>query len=227
MKAQLLPNYGIILAMLACILLLPACGKQLRIKSNTFADAHVIPQGFPAGSAFSITPLQEDNRFLAKELTQKIGTILTQKGHHVTKTPFAQYHLEFSYDIRTATRTVTVPHYVSGPAQITQGTVCGTGGCMVYQEETQTPGALVYTQEEESYFITSLSIEVYDTQDVEIWQGSASTASDSNDLRDTLDYLLITAFKHFGKNTHKEIYNSVNYSNKEVDRLRKERVSLP
>lgn len=205
----------------ALLLTITGCGKQLRIKSNTFADARAIPQGFPLHSAFSVTPLLTDNQLLSKELTQKITKILTDKGYKVTKTPSAQYHLEFSYQMQSATRTVTVPHYVSGPAQITQGTVFGSDGCTHYQEQTQATGTIVYTAEEQTYFITTLTLEVYDAQeDVEIWQGSATTSTDSCDIRDTLDYLLVTAFKHFGKNTYKDVYANVQYKNKEISALR-------
>jgi hypothetical protein len=39
----------------------------------------------------------------------------------------------------------------------------------------------------------------------EVWQASAISAGETGDLREIMDYLLASAFKHFGENTGRDV----------------------
>lgn len=203
------------------LMLLTGCGRNLHITHNTFADTQNIPRGFPLNSSFYVSSSTEDKKLLTKEIVQKITWILEDKGYTVTDKETADYHLTFDTKMTQETGTRSVLTYIPGDVQTTTGCVLGQGA-VTYQEQTETPGKFVYVPEKYTYFSRKLSIHVYDLgqENEEVWQGSAFSDGESGDLRDIIDYLLVSSFKYFGKNTQKKIHTSISTKNKEVKALR-------
>lgn len=209
------------LIFLLCVpLVLTSCVRQIGVTSSTFADPISIPTGFPRGSSFCIVQKQKDNLLFSKEVSRKIAIMLQDRGYSVVDcVEDADYCLHYDFGITSSTSTISVPKYIPGQTQITQGSTHtygrSSGGYTAYQEETQLSGTTVYVPEEYTFFTREMIIKVYDIhsgifkknkrQD-QVWQGSAMSCGESSDQREIIDYLLTSVFKHFGKNTKKDIY---------------------
>lgn len=215
---------------------LTAC-QRIYITTNSFADTEAIPCGFPKGSSFSIGFVYTNNELISndiaemisKEVNRKITKILQDQGLVITKdAASADYNLIFSFGMTSFTSTVSVPVYIPGQAQYTNGSVYGNGGYVQYNQQTQSSGSFIYVPKQCTYFNRSLVIQVYDArlfreneQQKQLWNGLAISTGESCDIRDIIDYLLVTAFKHFGKSTQKNIETSMYRENKEVSKLKK------
>lgn len=178
-----------------------------------------------------ILSLQEDNQMFSKEVTQKIGRILESRGYFVTENVRkADYALLFNFGITSTQTTINVPKYIPGQSQTTQGSVYGSsGGYGSYQQTTQTSGTTVYVPENYIFFTRALAIDVYDAKLYrknkkieELWKANAISSGESGDLRYIIDYLLVTAFAHFGGDTGKYVEKELSVDDREVRKLRGE-----
>lgn len=211
------------------ILILSSCGKQIvSITNNSYADSQAIPQGFLDGCSFFIMPAKNDNQLLSKEVSQKIATIMVNKGYVIDTEKNATYYLTFNFDMQSSTQTINVPRYIPGQTQTTQGNIYGyRGGYAGYQEQTQTSGSVVYVQREYTFFNKTLIIRIYNakvyretkTEDL-IWEGSASSCGENSDLRLFMDFLLLSVFRYFGKNTQQYVQSKLSPKDKDVQWLR-------
>lgn len=209
------------------LILFCSCARQVSITSNSFADIQEIPYGFPDGCSFFILAAQNDNQMLSKEIAYKIEKIIEDKGYIISDAENADYYLIFTFGMTHSKATINTPKYIPGRTQTTTGSVYGCGGYAGYQEQTQTSGSVIYMPEEYIFFHRMLQINVYNAeqyrntkQESQIWQGSACSTGESSDLRNIMDYLLITAFKHFGENTKKDVHTEMSSDNKEIKRFR-------
>jgi hypothetical protein len=199
------------------------------VSNNSYADMQTIPYGFPLGSSFYIElPEVGENALFAKEVVRKITTILRNKGYEVVRTvEAANYTLAFTIEMKSHTERVVVPHYVPGPVKTTRSKVLSWDGKWTdIVEETATSGHYVDVEEERIVFKKDFSIKVFDrvreeeTDDEElVWNAAVSSSNGRNDLRAEIDYLLLSAFKHFGRNTQKKVYADV--QSRDVKALRR------
>ena len=188
-----------------------------------------IPYGFPHGSSFYIElPEIGENALFAKEVVRKITTILRNKGYEVARTAeAADYVLAFTIDMKSYTERIVVPHYVPGPVKTKHSKVLSWDGRWTdVVEETATSGHYVDVEEERLVFKKDFSVKVFDsvreekTGDEElVWNAAVSSSNGRDDLRAEIDYLLLAAFKHFGRNTQKKVYADV--QSRDVKSLRR------
>ena len=222
-------NYSICLLAIVMVVFLSSCGPRVSVSNNAFADMQTIPYGFPCDSTFYIeVPTAGDNRLFTKEVAQKIATVLRNKGYDVVRdAEFADYTLSFTIGMKSFRDTVMVPHYVPGPVKTKRSKALNSEGRWIDSvEETATSGTWVSVEEERLVFKKDFTVRVYDvakqekTGDEEVvWTTSVSSSNGSDDLRAGVDYLLLAAFKHFGKNTQKKVYADV--ESRDVKTLRR------
>jgi len=223
-RPQVSLGFLAILAVTLC-----SCGSYVHVSNNSYADMQTLPYGFPYGSSFYIElPEEGDNALFAKEVVHKIATILRNKGYEVVRTPeSADYMLAFTVGMKSYTERVMVPHYIPGPVKTKRSKVLTSDGRWTdVVEETATSGHYVDVEEEHIIFKKDLSVKVFDREQEEktgneelIWHASVSSSNGRDDLRAEIDYLLVSAFKHFGRNTQKKVYADVQSS--EVKMLRR------
>jgi len=216
------------------LLLVSSCARKIHITHNSFANIRSIPQGFAFNSSFAVETINKETPMLAQEIAQKIGHILENKGYVIKDDTHADYYLIFDYDMEQSKKTVNVEKYIPGETITSYGSVLSNGKAKIYEGQTHTPGSFVYVPEVHTFFTKSITIQVFDAQSYRqqtkhepLWQGSAVCCDEHDDLRDTLDYLLVTALKYFGRNTQKYIETTVSSDDKEVSTLRTELFSLP
>lgn len=194
------------------LLALPGCLRSIRITSNTYADVRTIPTGFPLWSSFSISSPRSGASLLAREIGWKIEQLLDAKGFQISDSDDeADFRLQFDYEMSESTRMVPVPCYIPGKTVTTHGAVYGKK-ILGYEEQVKTSDTLVFVDEERIFFTKKLNLQVYENRlnrrtlkKELVWQGSAVSCDENDDLREAIDYLLKAAFKSFGKNTHRKI----------------------
>jgi hypothetical protein len=206
-----------------------SCGSYVHVSNNSYADMQAIPCGFPYGSSFYIElPEVGENALFAKEVVRKITTILRNKGYEVVRTQeAADYTLAFTIDMKSYVEKVVVPRYIPGPVKTKHSKVMNCFGIWTdIVEETATSGHYVDVEEERLVFKKDFSVKVFDsvreekTGDEElIWNAAVSSSNGRSDLRAEIDYLLLSAFKHFGRNTQKKVYADV--QSRDVKSLRR------
>jgi len=210
-------SYKIILLNLS-ILILASCAKEgvMRMTTNTFANKEVIPQGFKAGSSFYISAKQKGDELFKKEVSQKIATILKNKGFETKNSYYADYHLNFSFAMKKSTHVRDVPVYIPDY------------GFWYYNRYHYPYGydygyRIAYVPEEYTLFNKILLIEVYKNGGkIPVWQGMTDFYEEESDLRNDIDYLLVTLFKYFGQDTKKYVKTRINEDDEEVRILRQE-----
>lgn len=196
------------------LLLLGSCGRQgVNVTSSSFANLKSIPKGFPIGSSFAIISANKTHPLFSKEISEKITRILKQKGFSIESNTCANYHLVFDFGQESSVHTKNVPTYLPG-----YSTWRRRRYCYYY------PGTVIYTPQQYTLFNKIISIKVYPVKDSTekepIWQSTTNAYEENSDLREAMDYLLVTAFKYFGKSTRKSIQTTINFDNKDVEKLR-------
>lgn len=179
------------------------------------------------GSSFAIAPPPHDNQMFSKEVAQKIRKILEGSGYSITDKEHADYLLQFDFAMTSDTKTINVPHYIPGPSKSVEGNVTGADGVVHYQEETTLSGTTVFVPEDFTFFTRNLLVSVFDAEtyrstgiEEQVWEGYAVSTGSSDDFRDMIDYLLVSAFKYFGKNTHKNVETTLLEDNESIQWLR-------
>lgn len=218
------------LCILLILLFFSSCTRHYSISVDTYADKQYIPKGFPANSSFAISPGKDENQMFSKEVSQKIAQLLKDRGYRTDVPGKADYILVFNSAMTSSTATVNVPRYVPGQTQTTTGNVYGNRGYGgSYSEKTQTSGTTVYVPQTFTYFTRGLAIYVYDAEtyrkhsrEEQIWSGIAISSGENSDLRQVIDYLLISVFSYFGDNTKKKVQISMPTDDEKVQKLRME-----
>ncbi|MBF5060040.1 hypothetical protein [Candidatus Neptunochlamydia vexilliferae] len=214
-------------SMLAAIF--SSCTRYYHIEANTFVDSKTIPNGFHPGSSFAIHPFEKEQTFLEKEVSQKIEQILVDKGYHVVPPNKADYYLTFSISMTSSTHIVQVPEYVPGKTKTKKGSYGG----IEYEEEITEDGDVIYVPEEQTLYHGELIVIAYDPilykhskEDSKIWEGTAINSDENKDLRQVVDYLLVSLFEYFGKGTKRSIEVEIQENSEEVKKLRDQMVGL-
>ncbi len=199
-----------------CILFFNSCTNDGSnyIRTNTFADTKIIPDGFKPGDSFYISPNQSVNKFFSAEISSKIATILKNKSFVVKEdSDSACYKLVFGLAMKDRTEVRNAPRYIPDY------------GPWYYDRHRYHHGysyRIIYVPEEYTVFNKILFVEVYKNNDknIAVWQGTTNHLDDDSELRQTVDYLLVALFRHFGKNTKKYIKSRIRNYHKDVKKLR-------
>jgi len=207
-------------------LLLTSCAKKINISHMSYANKKAIPQGFPLGSSFVIESLDHENTMIEQDIAHKIELILQDKGYSIKESHLAQYCLLFNYRIQQTKRTEDVVTFVPGKVINSYRSAISNGNTKLYQDRIETPGKFVTVPEVHILFAKSIVIQIFNAQSYRqesaprlIWQGSAQYCDENNDLRDVLNYLLITALRDIGIDTQKNVITTISSDDKEILQL--------
>lgn len=235
--ARFLPVVFKSIVLLFVVVFLSSCLYNVHVTSNTFADEKSIPCGFRYGSTFFIKSAKKDDPLFSKEVAYKIENIIKSLGYNVVQdVKQADYCLVFNFEMLSTKQTKDVLKYEPGETIITQGRVskhnhschsCCNHESVAYTEETSTPGQFYYVKQDYMAYQKELFIEVYDAnlyketkKQEQLWKGYSSNCNEDHDLRVAIDYLLISAFKNFGRNTRRNVYMSLSEKEIKAEKLR-------
>ena len=197
---------------LSLIFLGLGCRASYYVGINGYSSTRKTLQVPQSASIYVVTDSNAPNPFLEKEIGMKIQKLLNAKGYN-TGTEQTSYHLLFDYGIdsgRTVTDTIPIYH-PSG-----------------YYEDPPffTPSYTTYVPYSEVIYTRWLVLRLIDgrvyrnSQKVEpLWIGEVTSAGPSSDLRRVVNYMLIAAFKHFGKDTGRQVTEVIMEDDERVKQL--------
>lgn len=237
-------KYLSVLGLLVFLLSFTSCSSRYYVSTDTFGDPQALPMGFPRGSSFAVQSKETGNSLFVKEVGYKIENMLKRKGYLIKDEREADFILSFAFDSEVSTETVQVEKTLPSTTEKTKTRFHsndtsfhynvnwdGKGNVsesLAYTEEKEKPGKTVYVPETRTYFTKNLSMKVYDgqlfrnSQLVEVWSGSSMNKDARDDLREMIDYFLVSAFRHFGKNTFKKVEIAISKDDEEVKEFQEE-----
>ena len=194
------------------VLLICSCSTRYQVTTNTFADVQEIPFGFPRYSSFAVISNQRGNPLFAKDVSQKIERNLISNGYRIEKNDLpADFYLFF--DCMMVTKEVVVDIEKTKPSTNTtkKGFVKNNDGTVSYEETVHFSTSKSWGSERRFFFAKELSLSVFKDQakTQPVWSGSSTSTGPSDDLREALDYLIVSAFKYFGADTIKQIVSVI------------------
>jgi hypothetical protein len=217
-----------VLAMLVLGLWLPSCSSvpTYTIQMNGYTDPGASAPLRPGRSFFIMENPEAKNPLLDKEIRDKITKLLLTQGYAVTTLDKADYYLFFRYGMgEPRSVSTTTPDSYGG---IGWGMGYGWGG---WGGRSGWGGPSVYvgmpwggySADSATLYDRWLQLNVvegpaYRTQKISrpVWVGEAHSVGASSDLRTVLNFLLVAAFKEFGKNTGQAVTTEINAQNPEV-----------
>ncbi len=227
-----------ILVLLGFLLASTSCSSRYYVSTDTFGDPQALPVGFSRGSSFAVLSKETENPLFVKEVGYKIENMLKRKGYLIKSESEADFILSFAFDSEVSTETVQVekilpsttekvktrfhPKDTSFHYNVNWDGKGNVAESLQYSEEKEKPGKTVYVPETRTYFTKNLSMKVYDgklfrnSQSVEVWNGSSMSKNSCDDLREMIDYFLVSAFRHFGRNTFKKVEVAISKDDEEV-----------
>ncbi len=204
------------------LLVLMAGCTQYSVSTNAFADVQLIPQGFEKNASFAIVSKHENDRLFTKEISHKLEKLIKEQGFAVKDEAASDYLLVFDFGMTSFKETVQVKKEIPGETVTKQGNTKTWGDHHLhkdYAEKTESSSKTIYVPEERTYFTGTLQIDVCKENEV-IWNVQTTSTGSSNDLRELIDYLLVSSFNYFGQNTHKKVVKKFDKDCDEVKQLR-------
>ena len=183
-----------------------AAARTYQVQVNGYTEA-AAPLLAPGASFLVIEDQKAQNPLLEKEVKAKIDKLLEKHNFFLKPYDQAQYFMLFTYGMG-APQAVSV----TGPTWgIGVGFGTGWGGPGVGYGVSW-PGYGPYYAETRPLYDRWLRLTVVEAQPYRdtgasrpVWVGEARSTGSSSDLREVLNYLLVAAFEHFGKNTGKAL----------------------
>lgn len=213
-------------SILLLLLVLMAGCTQYSVSTNAFADVQLIPQGFEKNASFAIVSSHRNDRLFTKEISHKIEKLLKEHGFVVKDQGKSDCLLVFDFDMKSFKEIVHVEKQVPGETVTKQGNTKTWGDQQLnkdYAEKVESSSKTIYVPEERTYFTGHLQIDVHkeDTPQKEVlWSVHTASTGSNNDLRELIDYLLVSSFNYFGQNTHKKVVKKFDKDCEEVKQLR-------
>jgi len=206
--------------MKACLILLPmmfiglGCAASYRVGVNGYSSTGQ-SLSIPDGSSFAVVADSNvPNPIFQKEVRAKIRNILADMGY-AGDAEKPDYYLQFDYGIDSG-RTITdaIPIYHRG----------------YYYEHPFSPfyshGYTTYMPYSSVVYTRWLVLKLFDgktytkSPDAEpLWICEVVSTGGSSDLRDTINYLLVAAFEHFGRDTGRQIVEVVHRDDERVQAI--------
>lgn len=190
-----------------------------RIDVTGYLDPARPPSLVPGKTIFVVQSPEADNPLLEREVASKIAKLLKEKGYPLSPAEDADFHLVFRYGI--------------GRGPLHTGFIPRPQDIRAYDPYSKTwYYETVYRYEPYSiqYLTRSLSIRVIDAHKLResgqtevVWAGDTVSEGESRDLRSVIDYLLVTTFDYFGKDTGRTVQTTLAPTDLRVIRLRENR----
>ncbi len=213
-------------ALLFVLLVVFLAGCALDVRTTGFLDRSAGIAVLPNGAAFAVLEnAAASNPIFDREVKAKIERLLVKEGYRVDTPDKARYLLYYGYGIASGLGSRAVTSY--GPPQTQIITVSdGKGG--VATQAVMTPGAASVIPMVSVEYTKQLTLKVTEAagtaggrNDNVVWMGETLSMDPSSDLRSDVDYLLVVAFRYFGRDTGKQVSVSIGRGNPAVEELRR------
>lgn len=153
-----------------------------------------------------------DNKFLAREIKQKIGLYLKSKGYNISyeiENKLPRFIMLFIYNTEKESKHGKVSIYEPGKTIYSSGNIYGYNGTSYsYCQSSTESGAIKSIPYAYNVYNANLKIFIYDTEkEVNnpsspsnvVWSASSFFwGNEASDIDEAINYLIITVFDRFG-----------------------------
>ena len=206
------------LMLLPLIFMSVGCGVSYNIGVNAYSSSSqklLIPN---ESSIYVVTDSNAPNPIFEKEIATKIQTLLNKNGYS-TATEKPNYYLLFDYGISSGQSiTNTFPIYHSGfyyDYPFSYGYMHGYTSYVPYSTVVYTRWLVLKLIDGKAYRNS--------TKAEPAWISEVTTTGQSSDLRVAINYMLIAAFEHFGRDTGKPVYELFSEDDERINFLTESR----
>ena len=214
-----------IFPLLLLITHLSGCATYYKVRVNDYLNMAGGAAVIPAAGSFSVLENKnEKNPILEAEVKSKIERMLTEKGYRVVPYEKADMCLDFSYSINSG-RTVSEVRPVYNPGDVETVQTFRSNGRSSTSIVTL-PGYTTYLPYSVTVYTSSLIMNVLDATSLRdrnekkiLWIGENYVCSESPDLRNMINYLLVASFEHFGENTGKSVIMNLSEKDQRVKKI--------
>ncbi len=214
-----------ILFVFLSVLFFPGCATYYPVRVNDYLYPSPAAAPIPAGAAFFVLENKnEKNPILEAEIKSKIEILLEDRGYKIGPYEQADFYISFAYSVNSGKTISEIrPEYVTGETGVVH-TYKPNG---VNRTSIVTfPGYTTYVPYRVTVFTSTLVLDVLEAAALKnnnerkiVWIGENSSTSQNSDLRETINYLLVAAFEHFGENTGKSITINISGNDQRVRRI--------
>lgn len=193
--------------LLACVVLC-GCSSGVYVKTNGFLNAEYSGQVFTPESRFSVINNEKaDNVLLDEEIGKKLERLIQDSGYRISDRKGADFLVEYSYGVdKGRVVTDTIPEYRPGEIVYQSGRYQVDGQSGTFSGYTTTAGYIAHVPVQRMIFTRNLIIKVKENKpgdDKPVWIGESYSSGQNDDLRQSIDYLLVGTLRSFGKDTQK------------------------
>ncbi len=203
------------LVLVVLAVFLSGCATYYNVRVNGYLDKSHIQTAIKSGVSFYVLENKNaKNPILESEIKSKIENSLREKSCRLESENKADFYLSYMYAISSGRHVSEImPVYYPGD----------TGTIQTYDSSGKTtssivtfPGYTVYVPHKMTVYTSSLSLKVIDAslfrnnkEENSVWIGEALSTSQNSDLRETINYLLVASFEHFGENTSRGVVSNI------------------
>ena len=192
------------------VLVFSGCTPVYRVQVNGFADPDYAEHIVRNAKIYIVENTKAENPLLDKEIRTKIEKILKGKGFILSNIEAADLVCAFNYGVGIGrTQIGSVP--IQSPP-ITSSVIVSNQSGASQTTAIMTPGPTTYVPYARTDYDRWLTIVTSDARSFReskkekvIWYGDIISSGSSRDLRTVMNYMLVVAFKEFGKDTKKGI----------------------
>ena len=204
--------------------LFSGCATYYPVRFNGYVSKEEGLKPPVAGSSIYVKEEENPkNALFSAEVRSKISRILLAKGFQDGSADKADFLLEYSYGIS--------PGIVSGVRPEIQPPEVGTVQSFTETGERRTayitsPSYTAYVPYRYTVYTSELTLQLLDARAMRgknrrevVWLGETSTTGQNPDLRETINYLLVTSLDYIGKDTRKSVSRTLARDDPEVLRI--------
>lgn len=192
------------LAVLGALLLLAGCGQTVRV--NSYLNPADQGKLLPGATVSVLTNPKAANPLLDQEVARKLEALLANAAYRPGGQSTAE--LLFTFHYKAQSRTVTETRSIYQPGEDVQVQSKNSKGETV-TTTVQQPGRTIYVPETVTRQYNTLSVQAHVNSGGRpgqvIWQVDAGLTSEYEDLRITLNYLIVAAVDALGHNTGRTV----------------------
>lgn len=191
-----------------CTLVFVSGCTTYHIKVNGFSDPEKGSRLVP-GSIFVVENPKAENPIFEKEIKAKVLKLLEKQGYQISNFQDADYYLILAYGIGSGRNVIGALPFHRPGGTATMETFGPSG---MSQSTINLPGSTSFIPYNRTVYDRWLIIMVVDGKNFRnnneistLWYGEITSGGSNSDLREVIDYLLISGFDYFGVNTGKAV----------------------
>lgn len=188
------------------VILVSGCVSGVTVKTNGFLNHEYSQFPFESKSRFFVVlnPSAE-NVLLDQEIREKIHRLLTDNGYVIADRSQSDFTIEYTYGLdKGKIITETRPEYRPGEVVYRSGIYKQGNQDGTYSGYETTGGYIAHVPVDRVIYTRHLILRVKDSRKSEsnpIWIGESYSSGVDDDLRASMDYLLVATFRSFGLDT--------------------------